>query len=142
MKKIESIMFKRNNLKIFSIAIAIIFCLHWVLTISNPRSSFSRPWHVSDPDTKGDSDYHFNYQSQRFNKSQQIGKAKAAFVVLIRNGDLHGFRSSMRQLEDRFNHKYNYPYVFLNDEPFTEEFIKLTSAMTKGNTEYGNSTLL
>jgi len=43
----------------------------------------------------------------------------------------------MRQLEDRFNKKYNYPYVFLNDVPFTEEFKELTSALTKGKTEYG-----
>ena len=25
-------------------------------------------------------------------------------------------------MEDRFNKKYNYPYVFLNEEPFTDEF--------------------
>ena len=24
--------------------------------------------------------------------------------------------------EDRFNKKYNYPYVFLNEEPFSEQF--------------------
>jgi alpha 1,2-mannosyltransferase len=28
----------------------------------------------------------------------------------------------MKQMEDRFNKKYNYPYVFLNEEPFTDEF--------------------
>ncbi|KAG1810446.1 nucleotide-diphospho-sugar transferase [Suillus plorans] len=30
--------------------------------------------------------------------------------------------SSMKQLEDRFNRKFQYPYVFLNDEPFTQSF--------------------
>ena len=29
----------------------------------------------------------------------------------------------MKQLEDRFNKKFNYPYVFLNEEPFSEDFI-------------------
>ncbi|CAG8736111.1 4184_t:CDS:2 [Gigaspora margarita] len=43
----------------------------------------------------------------------------------------------MRQLEDRFNRNYNYPYVFLNNEPFTKEFINFTKAMTKAKIEYG-----
>ncbi|CAG8498017.1 17195_t:CDS:2, partial [Racocetra persica] len=71
------------------------------------------------------------------NITRQIGKANACFVILIRNSDLHSFRPTMRQLEDRFNRHYNYPYVFLNDVPFTEEFKKLTSALTKAKTEYG-----
>ncbi|CAG8455868.1 25566_t:CDS:2 [Dentiscutata erythropus] len=67
----------------------------------------------------------------------QIGKANACFVVLILNFDIGGIRSTMRDLEDRFNRKYNYPYVFLNDEPFTEEFKNFTKAMTKAKVEYG-----
>jgi alpha 1,2-mannosyltransferase len=43
----------------------------------------------------------------------------------------------MRQLEARFNHKFNYPYVFLNDEPFTQEFKELTRAMTSAEVQYG-----
>ncbi|CAG8455513.1 11469_t:CDS:2 [Ambispora leptoticha] len=64
-------------------------------------------------------------------------RAKAVFVVLVRNRDIHDLRASMRELEDRFNHKYNYPYLFLNDEEFTDEFKRLSSAMTKAKTEYG-----
>ena len=26
------------------------------------------------------------------------------------------------QVEDRFNRKFNYPWIFLNDRPFSEEF--------------------
>ncbi|KAI9028144.1 nucleotide-diphospho-sugar transferase [Phycomyces nitens] len=43
----------------------------------------------------------------------------------------------MRYLEDRFNRKYNYPWIFLNEEPFTEEFVKLTQQMTNSETHYG-----
>jgi hypothetical protein len=39
-----------------------------------------------------------------------------------RNIDLQGAINSMGRLEDRFNKKFGYPYVFLNDEPFNEEF--------------------
>jgi hypothetical protein len=35
-----------------------------------------------------------------------------------------GIISSMKQMEDRFNKKYNYPYVFLNEEAFSDEFKK------------------
>jgi len=28
----------------------------------------------------------------------------------------------MKQMEDRFNRKYGYPYVFLNEEEFSPEF--------------------
>jgi len=44
---------------------------------------------------------------------------------------------SMRQIEDRFNHKYHYPWTFLNDEPFTTEFRLYTSGMASGDVEYG-----
>lgn len=29
---------------------------------------------------------------------------------------------SMKQMEDRFNKKYQYPYIFLNEEPFEDKF--------------------
>ena len=31
-------------------------------------------------------------------------------------------RLSMRLTEDRFNKKFKYPYTFLNEEPFSDEF--------------------
>ena len=40
-------------------------------------------------------------------------------------------------MEDRFNSKYNYPYVFLNDEPFDDDFIEYTSGLASGETYYG-----
>jgi alpha 1,2-mannosyltransferase len=43
----------------------------------------------------------------------------------------------MRQIEDRFNHQFHYPWVFLNDEPFTQEFRLLTAGMASGEVEYG-----
>jgi alpha 1,2-mannosyltransferase len=43
----------------------------------------------------------------------------------------------MRQIEDRFNHQFHYSWVFLNDEPFTQEFRRLTTGMASGEVEYG-----
>jgi hypothetical protein len=49
-------------------------------------------------------------------------RANAAFVILARNSDLKGVIPSVKQMEDRFNKQYKYPYVFLNEEPFEDKF--------------------
>lgn len=74
-----------------------------------------------------------NHHLQWKNKT----RANAAFVILTRNSELEALRRTIQQLEARFNHKFNYPYVFLNDVEFTQEFKELTSSMTSSKTEYG-----
>jgi alpha 1,2-mannosyltransferase len=69
-------------------------------------------------------------------------RVKAAFVILTRNNELDALRKTIQQLEARFNHKFNYPYVFLNDVEFTQEFKDLTSSLTNAETKYGKSLLL
>jgi len=67
----------------------------------------------------------------------QEGKANAAIIMLARNGELEGAMSSMRQLEGRFNHKFQYPWIFLNEEPFTTEFKEQISALTNAPVSFG-----
>lgn len=43
----------------------------------------------------------------------------------------------MRDLERTWNHKFNYPWTFFNDVPFTEEFKKKTREVTKAECRYG-----
>ncbi|KAL0071397.1 hypothetical protein AAF712_001254 [Marasmius tenuissimus] len=69
--------------------------------------------------------------------SPQGRRANAAFVLLARNGDLNGVASSMKQMEDRFNKKFKYPYVFLNEEPFSDEFKNLILAITDAEVKFG-----
>ena len=64
-------------------------------------------------------------------------RESAVLVMLVRNEELHAARSAMRQIEDRFNRRFGYPWVFLNDQPFTEDFVQLTSALATGETNYG-----
>jgi alpha 1,2-mannosyltransferase len=64
-------------------------------------------------------------------------RMNATFVTLARNGDTWEIARSIRQVEDRFNRKYHYDWVFLNDQPFNDEFKKVTSALTSGKTFYG-----
>lgn len=44
---------------------------------------------------------------------------------------------TMLSLEQRFNNKFNYPWIFLNEEPFTEEFINATTHAASSKTHYG-----
>lgn len=70
-------------------------------------------------------------------------RENAAFVVLVRNEDLDSMRDTMQQLESRFNRKYGYPWIFLNDQPFDDRFKDFTSGLASGETFYGtlNSTM-
>lgn len=52
----------------------------------------------------------------------QNAKPRAALISLVRNSELPGLTQSMRQLEFQWNRKYNYPWIFFNDEPFSDEF--------------------
>ena len=42
--------------------------------------------------------------------------------MLVRNSELDSALSSVKQLEERFNKRFGYPWVFLNEVPFTDEF--------------------
>lgn len=64
-------------------------------------------------------------------------RMNATFVTLARNSDVWEIARSIRQVEDRFNRRYNYDWVFLNDKPFDATFKKITSALVSGKTHYG-----
>ncbi|PVH18013.1 uncharacterized protein CXQ87_000923 [Candidozyma duobushaemuli] len=77
------------------------------------------------------------FEEVHFGKDrQQIGRENATIVMLVRNSELKGALDSMRSLEDRFNKDYKYPWVFLNDVPFDQEFIDKTTMMASGKTYY------
>ncbi|EJS44733.1 ktr4p [Saccharomyces arboricola H-6] len=50
------------------------------------------------------------------------GKAKGTILSLVRNEDLKDIISSIQELEEEYNKNFGYPYTFLNDKEFTEEF--------------------
>ncbi|KAJ7253923.1 glycosyltransferase family 15 protein [Mycena rebaudengoi] len=64
-------------------------------------------------------------------------KANAVIVILARNGDLPGITRSMSEFEEKFNSKFGYPYVFLNEEPFSEIFKQSVGALTRNTIEFG-----
>lgn len=83
--------------------------------------------------TKDDLDKLKNISSTK----KPLKKVKATFVTLARNEDLYDLLESIQSMEDRFNHKFNYDWVFLNDVAFSEEFIRETTKSVSGKTKYG-----
>jgi len=66
-----------------------------------------------------------------------VGKAghmsnrpRAALISLVRNEELEGILQSMRQLEYHWNRKYQYPWIFFNEKPFSNEF-KVRGTLTR-----------
>jgi len=64
-------------------------------------------------------------------------RAKATFVTLARNLELYELVKAIRNVEDRFNRKFHYDWVFLNDEEFTQEFKDVTGSIVSGTAKYG-----
>ncbi|KAJ7026979.1 glycosyltransferase family 15 protein [Mycena alexandri] len=82
------------------------------------------------------------YYSQIINSTHTLElaerkRANATFVILARNSDLDSTVRSVREVEDRFNRRHGYPFVLLNDEPFTEEFKRRLNAVASGEVFYG-----
>ena len=56
--------------------------------------------------------------------------ANATLMIMAKNQDLRGVLYTMRQIEEKFNSKFHYPYVILNDGEFKENFIDRVTKMT------------
>lgn len=65
-----------------------------------------------------------------------IPKENATFYVLCRNSDLFEILETIQNVEDRFNHRYHYDWVFLNDKPFTQTFISRISNVVSGDSHF------
>jgi len=57
--------------------------------------------------------------------------------MLARNSEIEGVVRSVRQVEDRFNKKFKYDWVFLNDEHFTDSFKQRVQNLVSGVVKFG-----
>jgi alpha 1,2-mannosyltransferase len=62
---------------------------------------------------------------------------RCANFILSHNSDMDDVLESIRENEERFNRKFNYPYMLLNEEPFTNKFEERMSLMTVAKMEFG-----
>ncbi|WFD03809.1 hypothetical protein MOBT1_002503 [Malassezia obtusa] len=66
-------------------------------------------------------------------------RPNAVIYALVRNRELGSLLETMQDLERNFNAHPDtqYPYVFLNDEPFTERFMRHVRAATRSKVYFG-----
>lgn len=62
--------------------------------------------------------------------------ANATLLSLVRNSELDDLLMTMDDVEKTFNSKFNYPWTFINDEPFSKEFKAKTREKTKAIINY------
>lgn len=63
-------------------------------------------------------------------------RANAALVMLVRNKELDGALKTVASVERKFNRWFRYPIVFLNDEPWTDEFKTAMRAAVSGEARF------
>ncbi|KAH8199990.1 hypothetical protein TruAng_005871 [Truncatella angustata] len=63
-----------------------------------------------------------------------MSRENAVIVMLARNTEATKAQHSVASLERRFNRWFQYPYVFLNDEPWSDDFIAAIRATTNAST--------
>lgn len=131
--------FERNEqpIKVFGASLILLLTALFI-NFSNPGHGKGRP--IIRNHVRESSSYimPFTDASQGVHHPVDDGiREKAVMVTLSRNRDLWQLLQSIRDVEDRFNNRYHYDWVFLNDVPFTDEFKRVTSAMVSGKTKYG-----
>ncbi|OMJ29084.1 putative mannosyltransferase KTR3 [Smittium culicis] len=80
--------------------------------------------------------FHHRGRAEDYFLNNPDTREKAAILVLVRNSELYQLMHSIRQLEDRFNRKHHYPYIFLNDKPFSNKFMEMIARSTESNTTF------
>jgi Glycolipid 2-alpha-mannosyltransferase len=78
------------------------------------------------------------YKSLIYPDEDDRAHGKPAIIALVRNSEWKEMSQSMRELEETFNRKFNYPWIFFNDEPFDDKFKRITSSLTHAQTFYGD----
>ncbi|GME92309.1 unnamed protein product [[Candida] boidinii] len=60
-------------------------------------------------------------------------RANAAIVALVRNQELKQLMTTITLFEEKFNKKFRYPYVFLNNRKFSEKFKEEITKICSGD---------
>ncbi|KAJ2771388.1 alpha-1,2-mannosyltransferase ktr1 [Coemansia nantahalensis] len=131
--------FRSPRLRRAVLGVVVLACLAatyslWRHRYGGPTDGALSPHVEQAPDPAGWSDLDGTRNATGTNREPLL---RAALVALVRNSELDGMRGTVRQVEDRFNRNYGYPYIFLNDEDFSEEFKRGIRAMTSAPVHFG-----
>ncbi|KAI1323249.1 glycolipid 2-alpha-mannosyltransferase [Xylariaceae sp. FL0255] len=87
----------------------------WRSSTPRPSTHLDKPFFTScqEPDIDGE-------------------RENAVFVMLARNNELSKAKRTVRSIEKHFNQWFNYPILFLNDEPWDQHFINELNKTANG----------
>ena len=92
----------------------------------------SRQYAVIQPDQNLDAPFYTQCQEPAVDQPRE----NAALVMLVRNKELDKALRTIQSVEKHFNQWFHYPFVFLNDEPWTEEFMSKMKEATSGEVKF------
>ena len=91
-----------------------------------PLPDFSHPQAATPSPVPQDSSptppAHLFLDPKVIDDNPQSRRANATLMILARGSDLDGVIQSMEQVESKFNRKFKYPWVLLNEVEFSAEF--------------------
>ncbi|KAF2684053.1 glycosyltransferase family 15 protein [Lentithecium fluviatile CBS 122367] len=76
-------------------------------------------------------------RAQHVKPEEQLERVNATFVTLARNSDIGDLAGTIKQIEDRFNSRYKYDWVFLNDKEFDSNFKRIATRLVSGRARFG-----
>jgi hypothetical protein len=126
--------FRSRTFRITAVFVFIATAITLILFLAGGREE-----HDIDKATKEYNDYLASAQHKKliYPDPEDRAHGNAAIIALVRNGELDQMVQSMRELEETFNRKFKYPWIFFNDVPFSERFKRITSSLTDAVTQYG-----
>ncbi|KAI0369122.1 glycosyltransferase family 15 protein [Pilatotrama ljubarskyi] len=101
-----------------------------VTSVSNVTAHLR--WGADFPSHSTTFDYNSNSEPKLDSR-----RANAVLLMLARNSELEGAVASVKELEQRFNRHYGYPWLFLNEVPFSSEFKQQISSAVSGSVSFG-----
>nr|POE77576.1 o-glycoside alpha-1,2-mannosyltransferase like 4 [Quercus suber] len=91
---------------------------------------------VRVPQNERDWDKPFATSCQNVTANAEGQRENAAFVMLTRNSDLENALHSVQSIERHFNKWFHYPIIFLNDEPWGEDFMLAMRETVSGQAQF------
>lgn len=120
----------RKGVLIMLIVVVLITLIHTSTTTRYTRDEHYMEYHA--PTT------HSDKEQGVFSKPLDDGtRVKATFVTVCRNQDLYKVIDAVKSVQEHFNDKYHYDWVFLSESAINTEFREVTSSIITGHVEYG-----
>lgn len=124
-------------LRYVALALVSLVSLHYLASYSS--TSYQQRLDSITPSWSKDASHLHGTSSVPSITEEVVPKANATFFVLCREKDLNGILSSVYFLETTFNGRPNnqYPYVFLNEVPFSDAFKLRIQRAVSSSVEFG-----